>query len=286
MVKIKGIQKSFRKKRTQRPLKKAGLVPTKALTNAIQTITFKNQETKMKQHNLILDQPIKGNGLDYDFTTDSYNGGGGYANVLSQAANLAAGAAENQRIGNEITPMSLTLKGFIKCLPFHASTNSNRTPFDVYMVVYKKKNEPEGATDKIVSYSNGTKGKITGSINTTVLSPWNRDNYVIKKVVKFPMKAQPFINTNTVTATTDSTIENPEGSLSSTRDYFRTFSVPVKLSKKTLRYNNDSLGVPTNDWVGVGFYYINGDATAQTASSASQIRAEVTVQSILRYKDA
>lgn len=285
MVKIKGIQKSFRKKRTNRPLKRAGMVPTKALTNAIQTITFKNQETKMKQVNLIENQGIQGNGLDYDFASDSYNGGGGFANVLSQAANLAAGAAENQRIGNEISPMSLTLKGFIKCLPY-STTNSNRTPFDVYMVVYKKKNEPEGATDKIVSYSNGTKGKITGSINTTVLSPWNRDNYIIKKVVKFPMKAQPNIGLNTVTATQDATIENNETSLSSTRDYFRTFSVNVKLSKKTLRYNNDSLGVPTNDWVGLGFYYINGDATAQTAIPASQIRAEVTVQSVLRYKDA
>ena len=71
------------------------------------------------------------------------------------------------------------------------------------------------------------------------------------------MKAQPFINVNTVTATQGVTIENPESSLSSTRDFFRTFTVPVKLSKKILRYNNNSLGVPTNDWFGVGFYYIN-----------------------------
>ena len=206
-------------------------------------------------------------------------------NVLGEAAKIQAGAAENQRIGNEIMPMSLVLKGFIKCMPY-STTNSNRTPFDVYMVVYKKKNDPEGSTDKIVSYSNGTKGKMTGSINTTVLSPWNRDGYIIKKVIKFPMKAQPFINLNTVTATQSATIENPESSLSSTRDYFRTFSVPVKLSKKTLRYSNDSLGVPINDWVGVGFYYINGDADAQSATAASQIRAQVTVQSVLRYKDA
>jgi hypothetical protein len=287
MVARKSIQKPFRKKAVRKPLKRARMVPTKALTNAIQKITFKNMETKTKQVNLVENQSILGNGLQYDFANDTYNGGGGKANVLSMAANLAAGTADNQRIGNEITPVSLVLKGFVKCLPYDNTTNTNRTPFDVYMVIYKKKNEPEGATDKMISYNDGTKGVITGSITTTVLNPWNRDNYIIKKVVKFPMKSQPYITISPLGGDQKgATVENNESSLSSTRDYFRTFTVPVKLSKKILRYNSSSQSAPTNDWFGVGFYYINGDATATSAISASQIRAQVTMQSILKYKDA
>ena len=85
----KSIQKPFRKKAVRKPLKRARMVPTKALTNAIQKITFKNMETKTKQVNLVENQAIQGNGLDYDFGTDSYLGGGGKANVLSMGANIS-----------------------------------------------------------------------------------------------------------------------------------------------------------------------------------------------------
>lgn len=286
MVARKSIQKPFRKKRTTRPLKQARMVPTKALTNAVKSIQFSNQETKLKQVNIIENQGIQGNGLDYDFATNSYLGGGGLANVLAQAALLDSGSTEFQRIGNEISPVSLTLKGFVRCMPYDDITNSNRTPFDLYMVIYKKRDEPEGVTDKLSSYNDGTKGKINGSIVTTVLNPFNRDNYVIKKLIKFPMKAQPLINANAITnPATNPTIENPETGGLSTRDYFKTFNVKVPV-KKVLKYNSQNQGAPVNDWFGIGFYYINGDATATTASPAAQIRAQVTVQSTLRYKDA
>ncbi len=283
----KTIQKPFRKKRTTRPLKKARMVPTKALTNAVKSIQFKNQETKIKQVNLIQNQGILGNGLDYNFANDNYDGGGGHANVLSSAARMATGTEDFKRIGNEINPTSLILKGFVRCMPFDAVTNPNRTPFDVYMVVYKKKDEPEGPTSQLSTYSDGTKGKIDGSIVTTVLNPFNRDNYVIKKLVKFQMKPQPMINANPVADPVEDmpTIENPSTSSTSVRDYFRTFSVKVPV-KKTLKYNSAAEGAPVNDWFGIGFYYINGDATAVTAIPANQIRCQATVQSVLRYKDA
>lgn len=281
----RSIQKPFRKKRTTRPLKKRKMVPTKALTNAVKQITLKAQETKMVQTNVISNQGIQGNGLDYDFASDSYLGGGGKGNVLASAANIECGSKERDRVGNEINVVSMNLKGFIRCRPFDGTTNTNRTPFDVYMVIYKKKNEPEGQTDNLINYTNGTKGKITGSIITTVLSPFNRDNYVIKKVMKFPLKAQPMINNNVVTdpLTTMPTSENGETS-GSTRDYFRMFNVKVPI-KKVLKYNTHNQAAPCNDWFGVGFYYINGDATAQTATAASQIRAEVTMHSVLKFKD-
>lgn len=287
MVKIKGIQKPFRRKRTTRPLKKAMLVPTKALTNAVTKIQLSNQETKIFQVNLIQNQGIQGNGLDYNFATDSYDGGGGHANVLASAARMGTGAEDFKRVGNDIRPVSMHLKGFLRCMPFDATTNSNRTPFDVYMVVYKKKDEPEGPTSQLSMYADGTKGKINGSIVTTVLNPFNRDNYVIKKLVKFQMKPQPMINANPVDnpVTAMPTIENPSTSNTATRDYFRTFNVKVPI-KKVLKYNSAAEGAPVNDWFGIGFYYINGDATATTASAANQIRCQANVQTILRYKDA
>lgn len=276
---------AFRKVKKGKP--KYKVVPTKALTSAIKKIQMKNQETKIKQVNLIQNQGILGNGLDYDFNTDSYNGGGGHANVLSSAARMSTGTEDFKRIGNEIQPVSMTLKGFIRCMPYDGNVNSNRTPFDVYMVVYKKKDEPEGSTDQLSTYHDGTKGKIDGSIITTILNPFNRDNYVIKKLLKFRMKPQPFINENAVAnpPTHMPTIENPSTSSTSTRDFFRTFKVNVPI-KKTLRYNSAAESAPVNEWFGIGFYYINGDATATTASAANQIRCQATVQTILKYKDA
>lgn len=286
MVARKTIQKPFRKKRTTRPLKKTRMVPTKALSNTIKSIQFKNQETKIKQVNLIQNQGILGAGLQYNFANDNYDGGGGHPNVLAQAAKMATGTEDFKRIGNEISPMSLNLKGFIRCMPYDDATNSNRTPFDVYMVVYKKKDEPEGVTGQLSKYADGTKGTINGSIVTTVLNPFNRDNYVIKKLIKFQMKPQPLINANAVTnPVTNPTIENPSTSGLSTRDYFKMFNVKVPI-KKVLKYNSNAEGAPVNDWFGIGFYYINGDATANDASTANQIRAQVTVQTVLRYKDA
>ena len=270
VARSKLIQKPFRKKRTTKPLKRARMVPTKALTNTIKSIQLSNQETKLKQVNIIENQGIQGNGLDYDFATDSYFGGGGLANVLAQSALLESGSTEFQRVGNEISPVSLNLKGFIRCKPFDATTNPNRTPFDLYMVIYKKRDEPEGPTSQLSNYSDGTKGKIDGSIVTTCLNPFNRDYYIIKKLVKFPMKAQPMINANPVANPVQDmpTIENPEtGGQTSTRDYFKMFNVKVPV-KKVLKYNSQNQGAPVNDWFGLGFYYINGDATATTAIPA------------------
>ena len=282
----RSIQKPFRKKRTTKPLKRARMVPTKALTNAIEKIQLKNQETKKFQKLVLSDSHIHGNGLKYDFANDVMTGGAGVPNLLAQSAKMATGSTEITRVGNEIKPVSLTLRGFIKAAPYNATTNSNKTPFDVYMVVYKKKNEPEGVIDSLKDYTDGTKGAITGSIQSTVLNPFNRDNYVIKKVMKFSMKAQPLINNNPITnpPTIAPTSENGESGRT-TRDHFRLFSVKVPI-KKMLKYNISSEQAPINDWCGVGFYYINGDAAATTASEYNQVRASITCESILRFKDA
>lgn len=285
---VKSIQKPFRKRRNNRPLKSRNMVPTKALTKAVEALQLKNQETKVAQVNIIQNQSILGAGLDYDFANDNYDGGGGLANVMAQALNMATGTEDYKRIGNRISPVSFNIKGMIRCMPFDPVTNNNRTPFDVYMVIYKKKNDPTGSTDQLSLYSDGSKGKINGSIQTTVLNPFNRDGYIIKKTLKFRMKAQPLVNSNAVTnpVTDMPTLENPEtGGLSSTRDYFKTFNVRVPV-KKELKFSSHLQGVPTNDWFGIGFYYINGDASATTASTANQVRAQVTCGSIVRYKDA
>ena len=275
------IQKPFRKKRTTKPLKKAKMVPTKALTNAVKSITLKQRELKYYQVDLLSSASINGGGLT--FSNLIFNAGAGVPNVLKSGANMPIGNGGNDRVGNQIQVKSLTLKGFIAALPFNSHSNTSKTPFDVYMCVYKRKINNDGDPSYLKEYTNGTVGAINGSIQTTVLAPFNRKNYVIKKVRVFRFKAQPEVITGGPTANGIGIVNNESGS-TSTRDYFKTFSIDIPV-KKMLKYAGDSTAEPVNDWFSVGFYVINGDASASSASSTTEARANVCLQSQLKYYD-
>lgn len=275
------IQKPFRKRRTTKPLKKANLVPTKALTNAVKKITMKDKEVKYFQSDLIAGDSIYGGGLSTSAYV--YNSGAGVANVLSKGALIPLGNSAHTRVGNEIRVKSLTLKGFIAALPFDNSTNSKKSPFDVYMVVYKRKIDSDGDPAYIKEYTNGTTGAINGSIQTTVLAPFNRRGYVIKKVRVFKFKAQPEVIVGGSSANGIGIVNSETGN-TSTRDYFKTFSFQVPI-KKLLKYRGDNTSEPINEWFSVGFYIINGDAHATNASSVSEERATCNLQCQLKYYD-
>ena len=275
------IQKPFRKRRTTKPLKKAKMVPTKALTNAVKSITLKQREVKYFQADLLAGATIYGGGLSTSAFV--YNAGAGVANVLSKGALIPLGNSAHTRVGNEIMVKSLNLKGFIAAYPFDNSTNSRKSPFDVYMVIYKRKIDSDGDPANIKEYTNGTTGAINGSIQTTVLAPFNRRGYTIKKVRVFKFKAQPEVIVGGSSAGGIGIVNNDTGN-TSTRDYFKTFSIDVPI-KKVLKYRGDNTGEPINEWCSVGFYIINGDAHASNASSVSEERASVNLQSQLKYYD-
>jgi len=271
------IQKPFRKRRTNKPLKKSGMVPTLALTRAVNNITMAQKEVKLNHINLLTAKTINGGGLT--FQNFLFNAGAGVPNVLA-GLGLTRGTFNNQRIGNDVNVKSVILKGFINQMPYNAHTNASKAPFDVYMIVYKRKAVSDGDPLYLKEYPNDNMGMIDGSITTTVLHPFNRQGYIIKKVKKFSFKAAAEIISGG--QTTPPAILNPETG-SSTRDYFKTFSVKVPV-KKVLKFN-DADTEPKNDWFTVGFYYINGDAGATLAGSTIETRAAVTLQGQLRFTD-
>lgn len=273
------IQKPFRRKRTTRPLKKSNMVPTKALTNAVKQITMKEKEVKCCQATLLTNKSINGGGLS--FSGLIFNNGAGVPNVLAGLA-LGQGTQNNQRLGNEVSVKSLTLKGIVQQSPYNALTNTNRTPFDVYMIVYKRKQNSDGNPATIKEYDSNNMGPIDGSIARTVLDPFNRNGYIIKKVRKFKMQPASEIITGGSSSTPGLAILNPQIG-SGTRDFFTTFSVKVPI-KKILQFN-DADTEPKNDWCTVGFYYINGNASATAGGTLTESRANITLQAQLRYTD-
>lgn len=224
----------------------------------VMNIVHKQAETKQKVINLYNNSSIQGSGL-------SSGNGLQVANILSTLS-VAQGLEQEQRQGNEISNCKLRLRGLLESLAFDPTTNPNVYNFEVHMVVFKKKDDPQNSN----AFLKTAPGNITTTCDGTLINtmyPYNKDLYVIKKTKVF--RFQPFIPGSTIA------IAQPNTYL------FKRFYVDIPISKK-LKYN-DSLTDPTNDWVSIGFYVVNSDGSTQASTSVT--RAQLTMDAMLTYDD-
>ena len=253
--------------------------PKMTLEKRIKAITLSEQETKIKVFSLYNQTIPPNSGLKSGTGTAQR---GLYIENLLSSATLAMGqgVSQQQRVGNSIHSTKLTLRGFIVSQPQQALVNTSPYPFEVHILVYKKKDDPNGNPDEILQYPNNTNSFITGEASST-LYPWNKKGYTIKKHKIFRLKANPLTATSTTTNAIG--IENPSWNGAGPQ-FFRRFAFDVPI-KDTLMFDDGAAGA-NNDWLSLGVYVVNGDGYVMDSTANPQRRCKVTCFATLKYKDS
>lgn len=176
------------------------------------------------------------------------------------------GGEINERLGNKVKPVSLVLRGIVRCNPYDVTTNNNLQPFMVDMYIVSNKSSkavvtPEMATN-FFKFQNGTVGYQGSLLNR--MNPINSVQWTLHKHKVFKM------------ACTD--ITPPDSNNNGSRFWY-TFSIKIKAP--LLQYQDDLTGYPTNYMPYVLFGVTNVDNT----TAAGQYRATVNLESFLFYDD-
>jgi len=246
------------------------------LEQRMKKIALSNQETKLKTWELLNNVNTRGVGLA--FGTITQRKGAYVEDVLAASVmDMKQGVSQQQMIGNKITDCRLNIKGYINTNPANITSNSSPFPYEVHVLVYKRKDSAANNPEKLMQYPNNTNGLLTGDAGTSMLS-FNREGYTIKKHRIFKMKAGP--NVATSTAANAIGLENPSYN-SADYQFFKRFSMNIPI-KKTLLFDDATLS-PKNEWCCFAVYIINGDG--QTLLNVQQ-RANISAVATLRYKDA
>jgi hypothetical protein len=222
------------------------------------SVVHKQAETKQKIISLYNNTSIPGSG---------FPSGGLQVINLPSALGVVQGTEQEQRNGNEISNVKVRVRGVIETLTFNSTNNSNLFNYEVHMVVFKKKDDPNNNALNLKSLPNNTTGTCDGSLMNTMY-PYNKDAYVIKKVKVFRMS--PFLY---------NVPDSPQ--LAQPNTYlFKRFVMDIPVAKKW-KYN-DGLGAPSNEWTSIAFYVVNADGTLNGGSTS---RAQVTMDATIRYDD-
>ncbi len=250
--------------------------PKISFEQRVKKICLKDQEQKIKTFQLLENTNTRGTGLLFGTTTTRR---GVYVeNMLaSSVLNMTQGTNQQERIGNEIHGCKLNIKGYINANVASAADNNSPYPFEVHILVYKRKNSQANDPSQILNYPDNTNGSITGSAITSMLA-WNKKDYVIKKHRIFRMKGNPQVAVSTAPNVVG--IENPSFNAGDYQ-FFKRFSIDVPIKDK-LQFSD--LGTsPNNDWCALGIYVVNGDGSTLLNQ---QQRCNVNAVATLRYKDA
>lgn len=263
-------RRTYKKKPTvRRAVKRA---KSTAFNQKVMRVIKSNNETKMKVWNIYNNQAVKGTGL---YKGDPNDARGLYiANLLGGTAikgcALARGTNQEQFIGNQITNAKITVRGVVYSLPYTSNTNPCQAPFEFNIIFYKNKTSNAADPNSLLEYPNNTVGNIS-NVNTSCY-PFNRDAYIIKKRLKFIMRAMPMNNDGI------ESIQNPQ---TSNAMMFKRFSVTIPL-RKLIKYN-DGEDTPENEWLGCAMYVLNGDGSD---NDENQYRASVYMDGTIRFQDA
>lgn len=252
-----------------------GVKKTTALTRVVKSMINRSQETKMKVVNIARDTDIPGAGLSDDGSV-GHNAGLVFTNLFDTVA-LQQGVQQEQRVGNKVANAYLSISGVMHSVPFNSTTNDSPLPFEVHMLAYRRRKSIMNSYDQIKSLPHNTVGPVDNTlINSTY--PWNKDSYEIIKHRVFRLRPRE----------ADHTANIMNGQVSNA-PMFRRFKQNLKISKKLLFQDGNTL--PSNTWVGVAFYVINPDGSVLHQPSIShpahyQVRAKVSFDAVLRFKDA
>lgn len=254
-------------------------VATKAIAKAKKN-NFKNKvitvmngqlERKMKSWNVMNGVPILGTGL----ATDSGVRCGAHQSLLSASvAQIAQGTANDQRIGNAIGNVKLSVRGVVMSNVYHNTTNNQHVPFEVWCLVFKQKNKADYDPDKLKIAPSG-ETELTGEGLNSV-RPWNRNEYVIKKIRVMRMRPHP---EHTAAGSTTPLLNGNTADAGARLLQRFSFTIPIE---KTFKYIDGS-NVPTNTWSHIAFYVVNSDGHALGHGKS---RARVSCDACLTYSDA
>lgn len=190
------------------------------------------------------------------------------------------GTNSQQRLGNHLNNSRAFIKGFLRSADYNSVTNNNTSPFEIVMVIFRKKddytnNDPNALKDsKVNSYV-----AIDGSIQNDML-PWNKDGYTIYKTRRWRLKPQP---APLVRDLPDSTITNHHTELFSVNPERGSSLNPMMVRfrqrlpiPKTLKYNENAPYTVNNSSFALGFYILNCDgSTVPTDQYRAQIWADM-----------
>ena len=260
------------KPRTKTAKKKAP--PKMSLDKRIKAISLKQAETKVKTWRIFdAAEPI-----NFGLQVGTNAKGLLEPNILGGSIfSMAQGTNQQQRIGNSISNCKLNIRGYVFSLPVNGTTNTSVYPYQVKLIIYKLKDAVTGSPNELLQYPNNTNGPFTGD-TSTLLFPYNRKSYVIKKVVNLRLKSNPIASVSTVSDVVG--VENPAfyGSADQANRFFN-FSVPIK---DVLQFDDEGT-IPSNEWCSFGVCVHNGDGAVIT--TGRQKRCKVTAFATLRYKD-
>jgi len=160
---------------------------------------------------------------------------------------LTRGDDQDEFTGNKISNVRLKFSGVAVSQAYDSTTNSSTAPMEVWFVFYKNKagTLAKGNPNGLKSYPNNTKGKIQEIFTSTY--PWNREEYTIKGVKKFKLRARPKDTDQ------EDQIVNSQTSNAPTFKRF-SYSLPVA---KMLKYGDSDI-IPSNDYLSMGIYIFDG----------------------------
>ena len=240
--------------------------PKMSFNERVRKVIKGEAETKEKVVNIFSQSNINGVGLD---STVSPSMGLTNTNILD-TLDITQGETQEQREGNKIQDCRLRLRGFIQSQAYSA-TNTSEFPYEVHMVFFKEKKSILNNNNQLKQLPNNNTGIVDGTVLNS-LYPYNKDKYIIRKVRVFKMRPLAFQESGGAPFTLNSQQSNAPA--------YKRFVETIDIHKE-LKYNDQS-NIPANDWCGVSFFVINGD---NTALPQTQVRAVVSMDAVLRYKD-
>lgn len=242
----------------------------------VKTVMKKNAELKIAQQIDLADNiDVTGTGLLYDGVANLRGWSSGPSNVNGIIPAVTAGTGEASRIGNSITPKSLTLKYFLQALPttdasfVGGNTNPFKgVPFRARVIVYRHRYALDdfGQTNIL---QNGNSTVSFGSGIDNFFRPYNKDEYQI--VYSKSVKLAACKHVSGAGGTTITTENVPNGSLSF---YYGKATLPLP---KTLRYNDGS-SIPTNQSYFLAVCLCNDDSTPDSAGAYRRLRLNAETQ--------
>ena len=209
-------------------------------------------ERKYKVKTFYDAQPIPGAGLAPDGASPL----GLRANLLSGSVfALDQGTGTGERLGNTIMNCTLNVRGYIQT---NLTGPTTLFPFEVHLLVFKKKNDSTGNTDELIKKPNEAVGPITYQIRDTLM-PFNRAAYIIKRHRVFKMSPAPSDGNDEMNSQT------------SRFPIVRRFAMNIPIAK-TLRYDNQSSAIefktPNNDWVAFCAYVVAGNGQSYSSGNS------------------
>lgn len=223
-------------------------------------------ETKEKVVNIFNQSSVIATGL-------TVAGAGLVQSNLLDVLAIAQGTEQEERNGNKITESRLRVRGVIQSLPYDGTTNPQLLPYEVHLVAFKEKKTIVNSVGALKQLPNNTTGEIDGTLINSCY-PYNKDTYIFRKIKTF--KLRPIAGEYTAAGAGKELINTQ----TSNAPMFIRFHETIDIHKE-LKYN-DASTVPSNDWVGVAFFVINGDGATL---ANNQSRCKVTMDAVLRYKD-